>query len=713
MSSHSFYNKYIKYKLKYIDLKNKLFNNLIQSGGKIKTFYIAPSYIINNEFIEKFKKYLIKKGWIESSSISSLTNFVYILNSSIRQKYINDSRPQSNLINYLSGKTYDNLLQNNLFIKKYRDEYFIHPYQEISIDNVKSIYKKYILEPLISYNTTDNTWIDYPLTIISTKKEIEEKIKFNKDYSDWIIRDLLTEPVLKNGYRFALNLIIVIKLKPFKVYIYKKKLYTLAKKLYNKDNFYNDAYVRETLPYYLWDKNKSLKENEYQSDILSFPSIYPDNWDKEQTLEMDKLINDIVPILFKSNIDLKSADNFKNGYAILNGVIELYEGLPPMLFGIYTDWYLFLNQGILPGLISILIDNKDHMDFKRVNLDKVIKSSSKKNYKFERQFSYGRSLPPIETNKTFFVNVKLDSPKFHTGMINELIKRGYKESTNFPVDFIFIAQQSTYYRNRFDTKGSKWISLLYGNSKTEISNKILLNKKFEKEDFIISSLYLIQNTPIPNIDESIIRILKPLNGFSGSGITIIKTKKDIELWLKKNEENIKYKEWILQDYLQNPDLKDGLKFHLRVLILVKVDQNKHVNVYISNYKFYITASAKYKNNDWLNKDIHDTHYKSTKKNMIFPEEMPDNWNTSDINKANSDMNQIFIKIFSNQIDFSPEWNAKKGFEIFGADIMFSNKHTYLLEINSKIGTKSISPIIPGIIETVLEGKENKYFTKLI
>jgi hypothetical protein len=305
---------------------------------------------------------------------------------------------------------------------------------------------------------------------------------------------------------------------------------------------------------------------------------------------MDKLINDIVPILFKSNIDLESADNFKNGYAILNGVIDLYEGLPPMLFGIYTDWYLFLNQGILPGLISILIDNKDHTDFKRVNLDKVIKSPSKKNYKFERQFSYGRSLPPTETNKTFYVNVKLNAPKFHTVMINELIKRGYKESNNFPVDFIFVGKQSSYYRNRFNTKGSKWISLLYGNSKTEISNKILLNKRFENEEFIISSLYLTKNSHIPELDESIIRILKPLNGFQGSGITIIKTKKEIELWFKENEKNDKYKEWILEDYIINPDLKDGLKFHLRVLILVKV-YNKQVNVYVSNYKLYVKVNS--------------------------------------------------------------------------------------------------------------------------
>jgi hypothetical protein len=148
--------------------------------------------------------------------------------------------------------------------------------------------------------------------------------------------------------------------------------------------------------------------------------------------------------------------------------------------------------------------------------------------------------------------------------------------------------------------------------------------------------------------------------------------------------------------------------------LVKVDYNKNVNVYISNYKLYFTSLKKYKNNDWLNKDIHDTHYKSTKREMVFPEDIPDNWNTSDINKAISDMNQIFIKVFNNQINFHPEWNAKNGFEIFGADIIFSNKKPYLLEINAKTGMGGHNYlIIPGLLQTILDDKESEFMTKLI
>ena len=74
----------------------------------------------------------------------------------------------------------------------------------------------------------------------------------------------------------------------------------------------------------------------------------------------------------------------------------------------------------------------------------------------------------------------------------------------------------------------------------------------------------------------------------------------------------------------------------------------------------------------------------------------------------------FIKVFNNQRDFRSDWNAKNGFEIFGADIMFSNKKPYLLEINAKISIGGHNYlIIPGIIETILDDKESEFMTKLI
>jgi len=682
----------LKYKNKYLNLCTHL-----QKGGSYQpTFFIYSIWDRHKDFINNMKSHLIERGWKES--IVFPVDFIFLYFSYKIEPPILDTN-QSKLVNLIKGQTFENIIDQEKFIKKFKHEYFIYPYKFIDSNNIINIDKEYALYPVA------NKYVDrsYSKKIVSSKEDIEKYMKLYPKFQKWMLRDILKEPVLKNGHIFTLNFIFIIKLNPFKIYAIKKKKYIKSKLIYDSIGFHTNPEIFETF-------KEEFDKNEVP---LFFPTDLPDGWNEKETNDYDKMMENSIRILFSNKIDIEPDNNSKNGYFIFNAFIKLHERLPPFFYYILNVFSPHLHKHIIPALVSILIDNKNHPDFKEIKLDKKIKYSSVDNFEFERCYSFRRMIPQAETSKTFYVNVKLDAPKFHSVMINELIKRGYKESNNFPVDFIFVGKQSSYYRNRFNTKGSKWISLLYGNSKIEISNKIVLNKKFEKEDFIISSLYLTQNSPIPNIDESIIRILKPLNGFEGSGITIIKTKKEIELWLKEHEKNDKYKEWILQNYIQNPDLKDGLKFHLRVLILVKV-YNKQVSVYISNYKLYVTAYAKYKNEDWLNKDIHDTHFKSTKREMIFPEDIPDNWTIIDTTKAISDMNQIFIKVFNNQRDFRSDWNAKNGFEIFGADIMFSNKKPYLLEINAKISIGGHNYlIIPGLLETILDDKESEFMTKLI
>ena len=737
-----FFNKYMKYKQKYIQLKTEnsfarsnsfkqkyialkaqsifaqsdsLEDNhsyINQLGGRNKTYYISSSFKINKEFIENFKLLLKKKKYIESSEVP--INFVFIYNSVDRKNFlsnINNDFKKSQLINIISGKSYEGLINNILFTNKYKNNFFIHPYQEIDINNIKDINKSYILDPKFTYGSSDiNRWLENPRSLVSSKKEIEEIIRKNPQYKEWIIKDELTEPTLKNGRKITLNLLFLVKVKPLRIYFYKKKLYTLPKKLYDKDTFYTDGYVREPYPYHIYNRDISFEENNIARDILFFPDSYPDNWTKRETLEMDEMINSIIPIIFQSNINFETVYNSKNGYEILNATVDLYERLGPIVHGIFTDWYPFLHRNILPGLISILIDNKDHKDFQRVSLKEKIKSiSTINNYKFERYFSYGRSLPPTTIDKTFYV--KMQETDFEEELIGYLIKQEYKKEFNFPVDFILLSGHPSHYRHRFDSKGSNWISLLYGNSKTEITNKILLHKKYKDFDFIISANYLSRNKPIPDIDEKTIKILKPLNGFSGSGIKVLQTKSEIESWLKESD-NERYKEWLLEDYIVDPDLKDGHKFHFRVLVLVKVIKNKPIEVFISEHKFFVKALEKYQKGDWNNKDIHDTHYKAMKYDT-FPQHLPDGWSIQDGESAIKKMNQIVTKIFTNQNDFKPDWNAKNGFEIFGTDFIFSKKQTYLLEINAKTGIKGCNIVIPGIVDTILEGKENKYFTKLI
>ena len=174
---------------------------------------------------------------------------------------------------------------------------------------------------------------------------------------------------------------------------------------------------------------------------------------------------------------------------------------------------------------------------------------------------------------------------------------------------------------------------------------------FKHADFIENN-----NLTHLNLPTQFIKILKPSEGFAGKGIKIVKNKKEVEEWI---DENNKYKQWLLEDYIINPDLLDNHKFNIRVHILVKVTNNKP-EIYISNIKFYVKAVNTYKPNNFNDKSIHDTHYQKitpiifpinasleniVSKNIDYNVEKPDNWDQKDIYNSIEDINKIIQTIF--------------------------------------------------------------------
>jgi len=333
-------------------------------------------------------------------------------------------------------------------------------------------------------------------------------------------------------------------------------------------------------------------------------------------------------------------------------------------------------------------------------------------YVWQKQNQMKRSINPT-LNKPLTYYIKTDIPEFTKEMMQNLDERGYIESNLFPVNFIFVIAEHAYYRNKFDTKKSNWINLLEGKSKNILTNKIELHKKYQnnKNNFLIHSDYISTHKELPKLPSSFIKILKPLLGFTGKGIKIVKSSYEIKDHLRINE---KYSEWILQDYILNPDLINKHKFHFRILILVKVDHSiSKKNVYIFNKFIFNIAEEIYKQDDFFNKKIHDTHYRPIKQ-QTFPTVLPDNWSKSDATSCTNKIYDIIRTLFKDENDFKPAWNAINGFEIFGIDIMFENKNPYLIEINEKMGYFDfLIFIIPDLINLILEEKESDNITKLL
>jgi hypothetical protein len=384
------------------------------------------------------------------------------------------------------------------------------------------------------------------------------------------------------------------------------------------------------------------------------------------------------------------------------------------------------------GYLCWYIEDKEEYKFldkffEEINQMNICKYVKKIGYKYDddntvRYFYVWQKQQKQQMNREIMIKptyyIKNNIEEFTKEMEHSMNKIGYIKSTIFPVNFIYISGEAVYYRNKFDSKKSDWISLLEGKSKNILTNKIELHKKYQnnKNDFLVHSDYItvsLLQKQLQKLPSTFIKILKPLTGFSGKGIKIVKSKSEIEEHLKQSD-NKKYNEWILQDYIMNPDLINELKFHFRILILVKLDYNSlKKSVYIFNTFIYVIAKEKYKKDDFLNINIHDTH--GTPPNReLFPNVLPDNWTKSDAIKSTNEIHNIIKTLFKDENNFKPAWNAKNGFEIFGVDIMFENKKPYLIEINEKLGGyQDLTFIISDLINLILKNKESSSITKLI
>jgi hypothetical protein len=177
------------------------------------------------------------------------------------------------------------------------------------------------------------------------------------------------------------------------------------------------------------------------------------------------------------------------------------------------------------------------------------------------------------------------------------------------------------------------------------------------------------------------KFLKPSDGFAGAGIHVIDSVEEVKQAMEAKESSKKpFSGWVLQDALEDIATFQGYKFHLRVTIVVVV-QDRRVCVFIGNFHSYGISPDLYNITQLKNKRIYNTH---NTKQHFFPMDAPDRWTSDDCKKAMHQINQDFKFIFKQKHTFFPDWNIKNGYELLGADVIFDTKHrSYILEINSR------------------------------
>jgi len=134
------------------------------------------------------------------------------------------------------------------------------------------------------------------------------------------------------------------------------------------------------------------------------------------------------------------------------------------------------------------------------------------------------------------------------------------------------------------------------------------------------------------------------------------------------------------EYIQNPLLWKGYKFHVRVHIIVTVTKEKRYAVMAPSVEM-IPAGKPFVNGEYADQDIHDTHDDRNIMSGFIP---------GDIENGQMLYDGV-VKILKESIpellpllELYPE--AENSYDVFGVDIMFLSDGTpIILEINSTPG----------------------------
>jgi hypothetical protein len=280
------------------------------------------------------------------------------------------------------------------------------------------------------------------------------------------------------------------------------------------------------------------------------------------------------------------------------------------------------------------------------------------------------------------------------------------------VDFAWgnLLPEMHYDRNFFNQKAK--LKNILMNSKSIISDKSKLYKtcdsfmkkgKYIPKTYDLHTFKIADTTEIPMPSNKNPYIVKDATSFGQKGVHIITSIEELEKYKKQ----LRHTSAIISEYMTDPLLWRGKKFHFRIYVGVYVSKKtkkQFIKVFHnSNYAFKIfMAKDKFIAGDYHNEDIHITGRKSTLKRhqwIIVPEtpnssekddfyfssnDLPNGVSFEDINKK---INKMFIDTITphlGEFEEYPECDA--GFEIFGADVILNNKgEPFILEINAKIG----------------------------
>ena len=217
-----------------------------------------------------------------------------------------------------------------------------------------------------------------------------------------------------------------------------------------------------------------------------------------------------------------------------------------------------------------------------------------------------------------------------------------------------------------------------------IADSFLLTPRME---YKIDSGDIFIARPITEINpETKQKKLKAASGRDIIYITDSKSMSQAKALLKR------YDNVLISQYIRNPLLFKGKKFHLRIYLLITWFGSE-IKTYLFDNAFILTAKLPFVLDNFDNMAIHDTHFKSTEGGPIFPKDFTtENMGTTItkqmMNKLWDDIREIMRKVSTLLVEGSSGIkkysNLKNGFQVEGCDVMITEDlRPILIECNSK------------------------------